>query len=69
MKRELTVAVVLLAAASGQVAAQTPDQLAELRAVRAELARVEADLRKAAACATGTQTVNATLRRRVGWWP
>jgi|GEM_PF-3389556 hypothetical protein len=69
MKRELTVAVVLLAAASGQVAAQTPDQLAELRAVRAELARVEADLRKAAACATGTQTVNATLRRRVVWMP
>jgi hypothetical protein len=69
MKRELTMAVVLLAAASGQVEAQTPVQQAELREVRAELARVEAELKKAAACCTGTQTVNATLRRRVVWMP
>ncbi len=69
MKRELTLAVVLLATVSGQVDAQTPEQQAELRAVRAELARVEAELKKATACATGTQSVNATLRRRVVWMP
>lgn len=66
MRREITLSVVVLAAAACPLMAQNPDQSAEMKALRAEIEQLETELK---ACAADTQSVNATLQRRVVWMP
>lgn len=71
MRRELTLAIALALTATGQIMAQDAAQRVadktkqtELQEVRSELERLRTELKE---CSTGTQSINATTRRRVVW--